>query len=158
MEENPGKEEPSLLKRTLSLIAELFPIKDGYDSIVGRDLFTNEKLDVKERLIRALSIYPPFKLFRKTNKIGKCLQFSRVICPTILKVSQKIPRKLKNADGKIDESKFPIRLNGRNGRKSQNGWYYEKDTAGHKGSKWKLKDPKGNRVASLDEDFNIVGE
>ena len=52
MEENQGKEESSLLKRTLALIAELTPIKDGYDAIFGRDLISNEKLDVKERLIR----------------------------------------------------------------------------------------------------------
>ena len=157
-EENPGKEEPSLLKSTFALIAELSPIKDGYDSIFGRDLISNEKLDVKERLIRALCIFPPFKLFSKANKIKKCLQISKVISPTILKVSQKIPRKLKIADGKIDKSKFSINLNGRKGFKEKKGWYVERDYAGHKQSYWKLKDPNGKRVASLDEHFNIVGE
>ena len=159
MEENPGKEEPSLLKRTFELIAELTPIKDGYDSIFGRDLITNEKLDVKERLIRALNIFPPFKLLSKANKIKKCLHASNFfISPTFLKVSQKIPRKLLIAEGKIDKSKFSKNLNGKTGSKGPKGWYVERDYAGHKQSKWKLKDPKGNRVASLDEDFNIVGE
>lgn len=79
MEENPGKEEPNLLKSTFALIAELSPIKDGYDAIFGHDLISNEKLDVKERLIRALSAFPPFKLFSKANKIKNVYKYLKLL-------------------------------------------------------------------------------
>ena len=36
-------------------------------------------------------------------------------------------------------------------KKKKKGWIIEKDYSGHGGSKWKLKDDSGNRIASLDE-------
>lgn len=53
---------------------------------------------------------------------------------------------------RIDTAKFPIKT--RNGYRENRGqaWSIEKDTAGHGGRAWKLKNPKGQRVASLAPD------
>ena len=42
--------------------------------------------------------------------------------------------------------------------KESGGWSIEKDYAQHGPKKWKLKDSKGNRVASLDEKGKVVGK
>lgn len=42
--------------------------------------------------------------------------------------------------------------------KEKGGWQIDKDNAGHGGRKWKLKDPSGNRKASLDENGKILGK
>ena len=38
------------------------------------------------------------------------------------------------------------------------GWSISKDRDGHRGSEWKLKDTKGERVASLDKNGYVVGK
>lgn len=43
-------------------------------------------------------------------------------------------------------------------RGESGGWKIEKDNAGHKGSKWKLKNKKGKRIASLVENGKVVGK
>ena len=50
------------------------------------------------------------------------------------------------------------KLKGSNSYQEKDGWYVEKDYTGHKGSKWKLKNKSGKRVASLDENGKVVGK
>ncbi len=68
-----------------------------------------------------------------------------------------IPKKLLNNDGYVDLGKFTDKVNGKTAYKDpKTGWQIDKDTAGHGGRKWKLKDNKGNTVASLDEKGKIL--
>ena len=53
---------------------------------------------------------------------------------------------------------FDQKVNGKTAYKEKGGWTIEKDTAGHGGRKWKLKDKSGNRVASLDENGKVLGK
>ena len=69
---------------------------------------------------------------------------------------KEIPERLKDSDGNIDLGKFDQNVKGKNAKKENDGWEIEKDTAGHGGSKWKLKNKKGKRVASLDENGKIL--
>ncbi|WP_368488329.1 hypothetical protein [Clostridium sp. BJN0013] len=60
-------------------------------------------------------------------------------------------------DGKtVNSGKFKQKVRGRTAYKEDGGWTIEKDTAGHGDSKWKLKKPNGDRVASLGEDGTIL--
>ena len=67
-----------------------------------------------------------------------------------------VPERLKDGEGNVDLGKFDKNVKGKNAKKEDGGWEIEKDTAGHGGSKWKLKDKKGKRVASLDENGKIL--
>ena len=67
-----------------------------------------------------------------------------------------IPERLKDGDGNVDLGKFGDKVKGKNAKKEEGGWEIEKDTSGHGGSKWKLKDKKGKRVASLDENGKVL--
>ena len=69
---------------------------------------------------------------------------------------KEIPERLKDSDGNVDLGKFDQNVKGKNAKKEKDGWEIEKDTAGHGGSKWKLKNKKGKRVASLDENGKIL--
>ena len=69
---------------------------------------------------------------------------------------KEIPERLKDSDGNIDLGKFDQNVKGKNAKKEKDGWEIEKDTAGHGGSKWKLKNKKGKRVASLDGNGKIL--
>ena len=71
-------------------------------------------------------------------------------------VSKDIPERLKTNDGKVDLSLFNINVKGKTAKKEKGGWVKEKDYSEHGQSKYKLKDPKGNRIASLGEDGNII--
>ena len=76
-DENSEKknEEPSTFRKILSSVADLIPIvgniKSGFEAISGNDLITNEKLDNKERLMRALSLIPGMNYINKGKKISK---------------------------------------------------------------------------------------
>ena len=67
-----------------------------------------------------------------------------------------IPSRLKDGDGNVDLGKFDQNVKGKNAKKEKGGWEIEKDTSGHGGSKWKLKDKKGKRIASLDENGKVL--
>ena len=67
-----------------------------------------------------------------------------------------IPERLKDGDGNVDLGKFDQKVKGKSAKKEEGGWEVEKDTSGHGGSKWKLKDKKGKRVASLDENGKVL--
>ena len=67
-----------------------------------------------------------------------------------------VPDRLKDNEGNVDLGKFDQNVKGKNAKKEEGGWEIEKDTAGHGGSKWKLKDKKGKRVASLDGNGKIL--
>lgn len=75
------------------------------------------------------------------------------------KVLKKIPDSLKTKDKrKVDLGKFKKKLKGNQGREADNGWRIQADKSGHKGSKWKLKNRSGKRVASLKGDGTVVGK
>lgn len=77
---------------------------------------------------------------------------------TIAKIRAKIPSRLRDNNGDVDLGKFNQRVNGNNkvSYKEKGGWTIEKDNAGHGGRKWKLKDTKDNRVASLGENGEVL--
>ena len=63
---------------------------------------------------------------------------------------------MKDGEGNVDLGKFDKNVKGKSAKKEEGGWEIEKDTAGHGGSKWKLKNKKGERVASLDGKGKIL--
>ncbi|UYZ13762.1 hypothetical protein A6764_01895 [Brevibacillus sp. WF146] len=72
-----------------------------------------------------------------------------------------IPKKLLNDDGDgVDLGKFTQPVKGRKAyRDPKTGWEIDADKAGeksHGGSAWKLKNPKGKRVATLDKKGKIL--
>ena len=69
----------------------------------------------------------------------------------------KIPAKLLKG-GKVDISLFNIKLKGGQGLRGPDEYVIQKDNAGHGGSAWKLKDSKGNRIASLRANGEVVGD
>ncbi|MGI6669646.1 MAG: hypothetical protein ACOX4M_09855 [Acetivibrionales bacterium] len=73
-------------------------------------------------------------------------------------VSLKIPSKMKNGD-KVDIGKFNQKKPG-DGPPTwigPDGWYIQRDMAGHGGRYWKLFDWAGERIASLAADGTILG-
>ena len=76
----------------------------------------------------------------------------------IKEAKEKIPERLKDENGEIDLDNFNQKVNGKTAYKEKGGWTIEKDTAGHGGRKWKLKDKSGKRVASLDENGKVLGK
>ena len=70
--------------------------------------------------------------------------------------SSNVPNRLKNGEGSVDLGKFNKNVKEKNAKKEDGGWEIEKDTAGHGGSTWKLKNKRGERVASLDEKGKIL--
>ena len=73
-------------------------------------------------------------------------------------VRSKIPSRLKKPNGDVDLGKFTENVRGRNAKKEKGGWEVEKDYAGHGGKTKKIKDPKGNRVGSLDDNGKILSK
>ena len=67
-----------------------------------------------------------------------------------------IPERLKDGEGNVDLGKFKEKVKGKSAKKEEDGQEIEKDTSGHGGSKWKLKDKKGKRIASLDENGKVL--
>lgn len=77
---------------------------------------------------------------------------------TIAKIRAKIPSRLRKENGDVDLGKFNEKVGGKNSYKEKGGWTIDKDTAGHGGRKWKLKDKAGNRVASLGENGEVLAK
>ena len=73
-------------------------------------------------------------------------------------VVAKIPSRLRKENGDVDLGKFNEKVGGKNSYKEKGGWTIDKDTAGHGGRKWKLKDKAGNRVASLGENGEVLAK
>ncbi|MDY0323849.1 MAG: hypothetical protein RBR24_07505 [Candidatus Carbobacillus sp.] len=73
-------------------------------------------------------------------------------------IAFKIPKRLLKNGSTVDLSKFNQKIRGKTAYKEDGGWYIEKDETGHGGSKWKLKNPSNERVASLDENGKILRE
>ena len=67
-----------------------------------------------------------------------------------------IPERLKDGEGNVDLGKFKEKVKGKSASKEEGGWEIEKDTSGHRGSKYKLKDKKGKRIASLDGNGKVL--
>ena len=69
-----------------------------------------------------------------------------------------IPSRLKDGNGNVKVGDFNQKVSGKTAYKEKGGWTIEKDTAGHGGRKWKLKNKSGDRVASLDENGKVLGK
>ncbi|WHE07802.1 hypothetical protein PGH24_03365 [Thermoanaerobacterium thermosaccharolyticum] len=76
----------------------------------------------------------------------------------IKEAKSKIPSRLKDKNGEVDLGKFNEKVKGRTAYREKGGWEIDRDYAGHRGSKWKLKDKSGKRIASLDENGRVVGK
>jgi hypothetical protein len=74
----------------------------------------------------------------------------------IAKIKGKIPSRLRDDNGDVDLGKFDQKVKGTDSRKEKGGWIIDKDSAGHGGRKWKLKDKSGNRVCSLGENGEVL--
>jgi len=70
----------------------------------------------------------------------------------------KIPSRLKDSNGVVDLGKFKQDVKGKTAYKEPGGWIIDKDTSGHKKSKWKLKNKQGKKVASLDKNGKVLGK
>ena len=66
-----------------------------------------------------------------------------------------IPSKLLR-NGKVDLSLFKTHLKNGQGIRGPDEYVIQKDTAGHGGKAWKLKDSKGNRIASLGPNGEVL--
>lgn len=66
-----------------------------------------------------------------------------------------IPKKLLKDSNHVDLKKFNKKGN-KGDKKGPKNWSISKDTSNHGGSKWKLKDNTGRRVASLAGDGKIL--
>lgn len=60
--------------------------------------------------------------------------------------------------GNVNLGNFNQNVPRKNAYKEKGRWSIEKDTAGHGGRKWKLKDKSDDRVASLDENGKVLGK
>ena len=69
----------------------------------------------------------------------------------------KIPKNLLKGD-RVDISLFTIKLKSGQGLRGPGEYVIQKDTAGHGGRAWKLKDDKGNRIASLDASGKVLSD
>lgn len=74
----------------------------------------------------------------------------------IAEIKAKIPNRLKDKNGDVDLGKFNNKVKGKTAYKESGGWQIDKDTSGHGGRKWKLKNKSGERVASLDGDGKVI--
>lgn len=74
----------------------------------------------------------------------------------IAAIKAQIPSRLRTDSGDVDLSKFTEKVKGSNSHKEEGGWTIDKDTSGHGGSAWKLKDKSGKRIASLDADGKVL--
>ncbi|MDR6939461.1 hypothetical protein [Arcanobacterium hippocoleae] len=77
---------------------------------------------------------------------------------SIARIRASIPSQLKKSNGDVNLGKFTKKQKGRQEWKADNGWSIDKDTAGHGGRKWKLKNKQGKRVASLGENGEVLGD
>jgi len=81
------------------------------------------------------------------------------ICDKLLNdILKKIPNKLLKGS-RVDASLFTKSVRGSSDKIASNGWKISRDVGGvrsHGGSYWKLNDPKGNRIATLDKFGNIL--
>lgn len=92
------------------------------------------------------------------KKIKKWVKQKKIEKQEINNAKSKIPSRLKDKNGNVNLGLFNQNVRGGKSKKEKGGWSIDKDTAGHKGSKWKLKDKKNNRVASLDGKGRVVGK
>lgn len=101
---------------------------------------------------------------------GPVQQVGAVIMPpailwAIKQVENRIPQKLKSPNGNVDLGQFKDKYGNTPRTKSSGSfkntkdgsWTVEKDTAGHGGRKWKLKQ-NGKRVASLDGNGKVISD
>ena len=88
------------------------------------------------------------------NKVKEGLQIH--FAKEAKEAADNVPERLKDGEGNVDLGQFDQNVKGKNAKKEKGGWEIEKDHSGHGGSKWKIKDKKGKRVASLDEKGKIL--
>lgn len=70
-----------------------------------------------------------------------------------------IPQRLLDDKGNVKLGDFTEKVSGKSAwRNPKTGYTKEKDTAGHGGRKWKIKDKNGNRKASTDENGKILSK
>lgn len=95
------------------------------------------------------------------KRVHSWLRHSHKVSVHKSRVSDKVPARLKKKNGDVDLGKFTKRVKGRRNisYEEKRGWRIEKDRAGkdgHGGSYWKLKNKKGDRIATLDEKGKIL--
>ena len=102
-----------------------------------------------------------FDTFRwSKSKVKKATKASKQYIEA-QRILKKIPKALKTKDGKkVDIGKFkgkgPKLPKGGRGKLGPKKWYIGNDTDGHGGSKWKLFNRAGERIASLSKDGTVL--
>ncbi|AQR98146.1 hypothetical protein [Clostridium saccharoperbutylacetonicum] len=79
--------------------------------------------------------------------------------PSVADIAKEIPKRLLRDGESVEVGYFNRKIRGEKAWKEDGGWVIERDRGGensHGGSYWKLKDKKGGRVATLDEDGKIL--
>lgn len=69
-----------------------------------------------------------------------------------------LPGYIKDSRGNVDMGKFKTPVRGSKDKKGPKGWRISPDRDGHRGSKWKVLDPKGQRKASVKDNGEVVGK
>ena len=154
----------------LDFVPVVSNVKGAVEAISGKDYITGEKLSFGERVLSGISAIPGGNYIKAVKNVNKASNFVKNVnktsnfakkTNTIIKNEEKImkniPTKLLK-DNKVDVSKFGTKLKNRQEFRAPNGYTIQKDTAGHGGSAFKLKDDKGKRVASIRKDGEIVGK
>ena len=135
---------------------EIFPIPEQQKPIIEVFPPINDKDIPKGEIFPNNNNIPQIEIFDKSNNIQIAF-FVKIKAENgeIVEVPQRLLRK----DGTINLSIFEINIKNRSGKKEKSGWSIEDDTGKHGwGKELKLKDEKGNRVASLDKDGKIVSK
>lgn len=135
----------------------------------GIDDIQNEEMDIEDDRLRGASLglnIPGTAIapaaFKAVGLIGYTIMniyyASSSTAKEIDNAWDKIPSKLRDPNGSVGIGKFDQRLSKGVRKNSKTGWTIDPSTTSHKGDKWKLKDKKGNRVASLDSEGRVVGK
>lgn len=151
------------LMRALSLIPGMNYINKGKK--IGKSLAFGKNISKSSKVIKAsksvgknggkkISKILAKKGGKKSNSYDK-KNVSKKEAQDLLK-PKNIPSRLIKEDGKVDLSKFDRNKKNMKGSGEKGGYYIEKDFAEHGGRKWKLKDSKGKRIASLAEDGTVL--
>ena len=105
-------------------------------------------LSIKRAITKGTGLKSLLRTFPKINIKKIIMTLSGTSIPN---------RLIDKRTGNVDLGKFNQKVKGKTAYKERGGWVIDKDETGHKG-KWKLKDKKGERVGTLDENGKVLGK
>ena len=157
---SPKNVAKTVVSSGLDYVPVVSNIKGAVEAISGKDYITGEKLSTGDRVLSGISSLPGGNYIKAAKNVNKVCNFAKktnTVIKNEAKIGKNIPTKLLK-DNKVDISKFDTKLKNGQGMRGPNGYTIQKDTAGHGGKEYKLKNDKGERVASLGKDGEIIGK